>query len=130
MNRIVVESEEALRQVDKNAFNELKSFAKPPLACLAVFEGIGILLEPSKEVWEWTDDKKLMSGAKDQFLERLFQFDKNNINNKQLDKVNSILARDDCQPDQLAKLSIVCARLGSWLRAVVAYATQRQKSDQ
>lgn len=125
----ILEAEEALRQLDKGQFNELKSFGKPPLACLAIFEGIGILLDPSKDVWEWTDDKKLMAGSKDQFLERLFQFDKNNINDKQLEKVKSILDRDDCQPTQLARISAVCDKLGLWLRAILAYATQRQKSS-
>ncbi len=120
-------AEESLRQIQTSAFSELKSYAKPPLACLAILEGVGILLDPSKEVWEWTDDKQLMSGSKDAFLMRLFTLDKDNINKKQIEKLKSILAQDECQPANLEKVSSLCSKLGLWLRAVVAYATQRKE---
>jgi len=107
----------------------LKSFAKPPLGCLAVIEGIGILLDPSKEIWEWTDDKKLMAGGRDEFLEKLFKLDKDNISNKQLEKLKSILGRDDYQPAALASMSSLCSKLCLWLRAIVEYATQQQGAD-
>jgi hypothetical protein len=66
-----------------------------------------------------------MSGSGDEFLERLFTLDKDKINNKQLEKLKSILARDECQPANLAKVSLLCSKLGLWLQAIVAYTTQR-----
>jgi hypothetical protein len=123
-------AEESLRQIQKSDFIQLKSFIKPPLACLAILEGVGILLDPPKKRWEWTDDKNLTAGSKDEFLERLFKLDKDNINDKQLEKLNSILARDDCQPANLAKVSLLCSKLGLWLRAIVAYATQQRQEAQ
>ncbi len=117
-----------LRQTDKADFNELRSYAKPPLCFLAIFEGIGILLDPSKEISEWTDEKKFMAGGRDAFLQRLFTVDKDNINDKQLEKLKSILARDDCQPSMLESTSILCSRLGVWLRAIVEYAIQHKQT--
>lgn len=119
-------AEEGLRQTSKSDFNELKSYAKPPLAFLAIMEGIGILLDPSKTSCDWDDDKRLMGGHRDAFLERLFNIDKNNITDKQMEKLESILARDDCQPAQLDKVSALCSKLGLWLRAIVEYTAQRQ----
>ncbi len=49
------------------------------MACLAVFEGLGVLLEPSKKTWEWTDDKKLMGGSQEDFIQKLLSFDKDRI---------------------------------------------------
>ncbi|CAF3786352.1 unnamed protein product [Rotaria sp. Silwood1] len=126
----LAEIEESLRQISISDFTELKSYAKPPLAYLAIFEGIGVLLDPSKKAWEWTDDKKLMSGNKNDFLQRLFNFDKDNINNEQIERLKSILARNDCQPAHLASISTLCSKLGLWLQAILEYATQRQQSNQ
>lgn len=120
-------AEDDLRQISKSHFNELKSFAKPPLACLAIIEGVGILLDPSKTEWDWADDKKLMGGGLVDFLQRLFNVDKDRIDKEQLKRLGSILDRDDCQPAKLAAISALCHRLGSWLRAIVAYAKQREK---
>ncbi|CAM2719607.1 unnamed protein product [Rotaria socialis] len=64
--------EESLRQIPSTDFQELKSSAKPPLCCLAVLEGVGILLNPAKQQWEWTDDKNLMSGITSLTLTVLF----------------------------------------------------------
>ena len=57
-----------------------------------------------------------MSGSSDQFLQRLFDVDKDHITNKQLTQINSILARDDCQPAALLEISSLCHRLSLWLR--------------
>ncbi|CAF1060168.1 unnamed protein product [Rotaria sordida] len=125
----LAEIEESLRQISTSDFTALQSYSKPPLACLAIFEGVGVLLDPSKQTWEWTDDKKLMSGSKNGFLQRLFNVDKDNINNEQLERLKSILARNDCQPVELANISSLCSKLGLWLRTILEYATQRQQSN-
>ena len=119
-------AENDLRQISKSDFNELSSFAKPPLACLAIFEGVGTLLDPSKKEWSWTDDKKLLGGGLADFLQRLSKVNKDQINNEQLRRLDSILERDDCQPAKLANISLLSQRLGTWLRAIVAYAKQRE----
>jgi len=68
-----------------------------------------------------------MSVGREQFLDQLFYLDKDNINNKQIEKLKSILARDDCQPAELTRVSSLCSQLCLWLRAIVEYATHRQK---
>jgi hypothetical protein len=69
-----------------------------------------------------------MSGTSEKFLQRLFDFDKNSVTNEQLTRLDSILARDDCQPDVLERSSVLCYRLCLWLRAIVEYAKQRQQA--
>ena len=122
----ILEAEENLNKLSNNEFTQLRSYARPPLCVVALTEAIGTLLDPSKETWDWDDDKKLMAGGKNAFIELLVKLDKDNISDKQLAKVQSILARDDCEPSRLQSISPICAALGVWLRAVVAYATQNK----
>ncbi|UJR17561.1 hypothetical protein I4U23_004457 [Adineta vaga] len=122
-------AEESLRQLPKSQFNELRSYAKPPLACLSIFECIGILLEPSKDQWDWDDDKKLMMPGADKFLQRLFDLDKDQINSEQIKKLNIILNQDECQPNELKRISSLCHELGTWLRAVLKYTTEKQQQN-
>ncbi len=70
-----------------------------------------------------------MSGNRDQCFGRLFKVDKDHISSKQLEKLKSILARDDCEPTALANVSSFCSSLCLWLRAIVQYATQRQEAQ-
>ncbi|CAF1433595.1 unnamed protein product [Adineta steineri] len=124
----LTEAEESLRELSSSDFNEVKSFAKPPLACLSIFECVGILLEPTKQTWEWTDDKKLMAVGHNQFLKRLFDLDKDHINQEQITKLNSILDQYECQPKELKNISQLCYTLGKWLRAILLYTKQQQQT--
>lgn len=105
---------------------EIKSYAKPPLAILAIFEAIGTLLEPSKSEWNWNDDKQLLASGVQVFIDGLSKVDKDNITTNQICRINEILNRDDCQPRMLEMQSKTCSLLGTWLRAVAAYAAQKQ----
>jgi hypothetical protein len=69
-----------------------------------------------------------MAGSPNDFLQKLYAVDKDNINDKQLEKLKSILARDDCQPTAIKSVSHLCYNLSLWLRAIVEYVTQRQQT--
>ncbi len=95
------------------------------MACLAVFEGLGVLLEPSKKTWEWTDDKKLMGGSQEDFIQKLLSFDKDRISDEQLTRLGVILSREECKPKMVAGTSQACHALYLWLQAILEYANQR-----
>jgi hypothetical protein len=115
-----------LKTLDKNFFQELKSYAKPPLACLAIFEGIGILLEPSKTTWDWTDDKKLFDNTDGPLIQRLHNFDRDQVTDEQLNRLNKVLRRDECQAKTIQQVSTGCYALYLWLQAINQYSTERR----
>jgi hypothetical protein len=93
-----------------------------------VFEGVGVLFEPTKKKFEWTDAKKLMDG---QFLNKLLCFDVSSITDDQLSRLTSIVARDECQPACVTNVSLACRCICLWLRAVLECANlQRQFAQQ
>ena len=104
---------------------ELQKFAKPPLICLTIFKGVGVLLEPSKNNWEWTDDQRLLAGIDGPLVERLLKFDRDSITDEQLKRLNTILENDECQPKLILKASIGCYALFLWIKAMAEYATNK-----
>ncbi|CAF4935287.1 unnamed protein product, partial [Rotaria sp. Silwood1] len=52
-----------------------------------------------------------MSGDKNGFVERLFNFDENRINKGHLERLESILAQYECEADALARLSFFFSKL-------------------
>jgi hypothetical protein len=92
--------------------------------------GVGILLEPSEKKFEWVDSKKMMNNQTTPFVLALCTFDKNNITDDQLARLTTILSKDECQGEHIAKVSSVCHCIYLWLRAVADHANFRRQSTQ
>jgi dynein heavy chain len=123
-----LEANDNLCVLKKSYLDELRSFSKPPVVCQLIFEGVGVLFEPSKKKFEWADARKLMN---DQFLHKLVGFDVNTVSEDQVSRLTSLLARDECQPDRVAQVSPACHSICLWLRAIVNCANlQRQLVQQ
>ncbi|CAF1443303.1 unnamed protein product [Adineta ricciae] len=116
-----------LNVLTKASITEIRSFARPPKVCETVFEGIGILFQPSKTKFEWSDAKSLMN---DHFLSRLLEFDINNISDMTLARLEVLLNRDECQLDRVKSTSLACYGICMWLRGIVAYGKIRQHLEQ
>ncbi|CAF1357889.1 unnamed protein product [Adineta steineri] len=116
-------AKKGLEVLTKSSITELRSFARPPAVCLSVFDGIGILFEPSKAKFEWSDAKKLMN---DQFLYRLVAYDVDTVTDEQLIRLTAVLARDECQLDRVKSTSFACYPICTWLHHIVAYKKTQQ----
>ncbi|CAF1373208.1 unnamed protein product [Adineta ricciae] len=116
-----------LNVLTKASITEIRSFARPPKVCETVFEGIGILFQPSKTKFEWSDAKSLMN---DNFLSRLIGFDINSISETTLARLEVLLNRDECQLDRVKSTSLACYGICMWLRGIVAYGKIRQHLEQ
>lgn len=93
------------------------------MSLLSIFEGIGVLLEPSKKEWTWDDDKQILAGGKTAFVQRLSAVNKDEVDQDQIQRLREILSRNDCEPSRLIQVSQVTHRLGNWLRAMLDYAS-------
>jgi dynein heavy chain len=106
----------ALQSLDKSHITEMKSFAKPPPLVQTVMEAVCILLGQKTD---WDTAKKIMSDSK--FLESLFQYDKDNIAESKLKKLQKYLKMDNFTPDAVGRVSTAAKSLCMWVVAMDTY---------
>lgn len=121
--QLFLAAKNALCALNKNSITELRAFANPPMVCVSVFEGIGVLFEPSKAKFEWSDARRLLN---DRFLARLLAFNVDAVTDEQLGRLTTILERDECQFDRVRSTSLACSSICLWLRNIVAYRKIKQ----
>jgi hypothetical protein len=114
----------------RSLLTELCCFVKPPKVCEVVLQGVGVLLEPSKKEFEWNDAKKMMNSRTTPFLQTLCAFDKDSITDDQLARLTKILAKDECQIERVAQVSLACSAMCLWLRGMADYANIRRQQPQ
>lgn len=108
---------DALEKLDRNAVTEVKSYPKPPMAVERVMSAIMILLQ--KET-SWASAKKEL--ADPGFLQRLKEFDKNNISNATLKAVGKYTKFKDFNPDDISSVSVAAGAMSEWVLAMEQYA--------
>ncbi|XP_058809206.1 dynein axonemal heavy chain 6 [Phymastichus coffea] len=111
------EAQNALAALNKNDINEIKVFNKPPALVRFVMEAVCLLLGQKTD---WPTAKLVLSDVR--FLDRLMAYDKDNISDKLLKKLQDYVMDKDFQPDIVAKQSKVCKSICIWVRAVDGYA--------
>lgn len=112
------EAEQGLQQLTKAHITELLAFQRPPAAVVQVFQGLVILLAPALPLSDWHQIRKWLAGNNTQLLSMLIAFDRENISDEQLTRLNAILAKEECQPDRVKKCSLAAYGLLQWLRAI------------
>lgn len=107
----------ALDSLNKNDINELRVFKTPPKLVQFVMEAVCLLLgvKPS-----WANAKLLLSDMN--FLNRLAEYDKDNLSDAMLKKLKVYVSNKDFQPDIIGKVSRVCKSICMWVIAVDQYA--------
>ena len=106
------------------------AFRQPPFGVVQIFEGLAILLAPSKRMFDWSDIKKWLGSHVNQFLMMLMSFDKEQVTEEQLKRLTSILIRKECQPDRIRMCSVAAYQLCIWLRAIAQYSTVQRQHKQ
>lgn len=117
-------AEDALRLITKQDFSEIRAFAAPSLAVMQVVEAVclllGVPLCGDNAVARWQTAKTTV--LKDShFIGRLLNFDKDNIDDHAVRKLERIITNDGFSPERVEKMSKVVKGLCMWVRAICAY---------
>eukprot|EP01052_Picozoa_sp_SAG31_P011054 SAG31_NODE_617_length_13514_cov_13.659858_2_plen_4275_part_00 len=124
----------ALDTLNKGDITEVKGMKSPPPGVILVMHALCTLMEvkiikkndpdkPGKKIddpWE-TAKKEFLNDAK--FLQRLYAFDKDNIPDEAIEKVQPFLENPDFAPDVVAKASKAAKGLSMWIAAMEKYHT-------
>ncbi|CEL99773.1 unnamed protein product [Vitrella brassicaformis CCMP3155] len=106
----------ALDSLDKKDITEIKSFAKPPPLVMMTMEAVNILLS---EKPDWDSAKKVLSDTG--FLARLKNFDKDNIPQPILKKLEKYVQKPEYSPDSVGAQSKAAKSLCMWTHAMDTY---------
>eukprot|EP01012_Entosiphon_sulcatum_P032728 TRINITY_DN4157_c0_g3_i1.p1 TRINITY_DN4157_c0_g3~~TRINITY_DN4157_c0_g3_i1.p1 ORF type:complete len:4135 (-),score=940.22 TRINITY_DN4157_c0_g3_i1:62-12466(-) len=108
---------EALKSLNKKDIDEVKSFATPPDKVKLVLDAVLLVL---KEKPGWDSAKRVMGDGR--FLDRLQNFDKDNIPEPLLKKLQKFIMDEEFHPELIRKTSTACMSLCMWVRAIDNYA--------
>ena len=106
----------SLDALDKKDISEVKSFAKPHQSVQTVMEAVCILMG---EKTDWAAAKRVLSDV--QLMDKLKNFDKDNISDSKLKKLRKLTALDSMDPAAVAKVSKACTSLCMWCHAMDIY---------
>ncbi|VVD00553.1 unnamed protein product [Leptidea sinapis] len=110
------EAVKALDALNKKDITEVKSYAKPPQKVEMVLEAVLILLQKEPT---WAEAKRQLGDQ--YFLDRLRDFDKDNIADKTLKKIGTYTAKPDFDPEIVGTVSLAAKSLCLWVRAIEKY---------
>ena len=107
----------ALDTLDKGDITEMKAYASPAEEIVLVISAVCLLLG-TKETWD--DGKKLMNNPND-FINRLKNYDKDNIKESLLKKLKKYTNDPRFVPASIAKKSNAAKSICMWARAIDNY---------
>lgn len=123
---IIAAAEAALNSLDKSSLGELKSFSNPAPEVVAVVSACMILTASAgampRDV-SWSAGKKWMgSQSLDQFLKSLLTFDKDNVPQQCVDRVEQeYLSLPTFRPEVIRVKSVAAAGLAAWVTNICKY---------
>ena len=97
--------------------NDLRAMKNPSELVQQVLEAVCILLGLKGD---WNAAKNLMGDA--QFIQKLIDFDKDNIPEQVMKRVRRYIDNPKFIPDEVAKVSRLSSSLCMWVRAIDLYA--------
>lgn len=119
----LIAAQEALNTLDKNNLTELKSFPNPPNAVLNVLGAVLCLFAPEGKLprdRSWKAAKSLM-GNVDSFLDRLKNYDKENIPDSSRKEVLKYINDPEFRPNLVKTKSFAAAGLCSWVINIIKF---------
>lgn len=118
----------AVQQLKKDDITEIKGFASPPAAAIAVVKTLCMMFDvkPKKTgtgasaVYDyWEPGKKQVLTA--ELLKKCQQYDKDHIDQKLVESLRPVLASEEYDDARLANASKAAHGLAKWVRAMVQY---------
>ncbi|XP_077969677.1 dynein axonemal heavy chain 1-like isoform X2 [Styela clava] len=121
----------SLKSLNKNDVIEVRAMMRPPAGVRLVIEAVCIMREvkPKKVAGEkmgtkvddyWEPGKALLQDP-GKFLESLFKFDRDNIPDSVITKIQPYIDNEDFMPQAIAKVSKACTSICQWARAMHKY---------
>lgn len=106
----------AIAMLDKKYIAEIKSFNTPPPDVATVMNAVMIVLgkEPS-----WVVAKKELADSN--FIKKVMDYDKENISQVILKKIEKYTRMDNFKPEHVTKISLAAGALCSWVRSLEDY---------
>ncbi|XP_022235820.1 dynein heavy chain 2, axonemal-like [Limulus polyphemus] len=110
------EAMKALESLNKKDIGEIKSYGRPPTLVEKVMEAVMILRgsEPT-----WVEAKRQLGDPN--FINHLMTFDKDNINDRVLNRIGKYVVQPDFHPEIVGKVSLAARSLCMWVRAMEVY---------
>ncbi|XP_070580015.1 dynein axonemal heavy chain 1-like isoform X2 [Ptychodera flava] len=121
----------SLKSLNKNDVIEVRAMQRPPNGVRLVIEAVCIMksVKPKRVAGDkpgekkddyWEPGKALLQDP-GKFLESLFKFDKDNIPDSSIVKIQPYIDSEDFQPSAIAKVSKACTSICQWVRAMHKY---------
>ncbi|XP_076826201.1 dynein axonemal heavy chain 1-like isoform X3 [Clavelina lepadiformis] len=121
----------SLKSLNKGDVTEVRALMRPPVGVRMVIEAVCIMqgVKAKKVAGEklgtkvddyWEPGKALLQDPA-KFLESLFKYDKDNISETSITKIQPYIDNDDFMPAAIAKVSKACTSICQWVRAMHKY---------
>ena len=119
----------ALKVIKKSDLAQVKKYAKPPPGVILTMEAVCIMMgvKPKKtgdvgnKVDDYWDQAKKYVLGDTKLLEKLQNYDKDNIPEDIINKVTPYVENPDFEPEKVATASGACKGLCLWVRALNTY---------
>ena len=120
---------ECLKNLKQSDISEVAKYSKPPDLVVLVLKGLCIMFSvpPVKEGqagaktdnW-WIPGKKMLGNAKE-ILDKMFDYDKDNIPDKVIKQIQPVIDDANFQPSKIKSVSSACEAMCQWTRAMHTY---------
>eukprot|EP00930_Biecheleria_cincta_P008311 TRINITY_DN10972_c0_g5_i1.p1 TRINITY_DN10972_c0_g5~~TRINITY_DN10972_c0_g5_i1.p1 ORF type:complete len:3933 (-),score=932.09 TRINITY_DN10972_c0_g5_i1:47-11569(-) len=126
-------AEKALKSLKLSSLQEIKALGKPPDGVRLAMEAICVMFQvkpvkksdpnnPGKKIDDyWEAARTIPLADPKKLLDDLFEFDKDNIPEPTIQKIQPYIDREDFDPAAIKKSSIACEALCMWTRAMHKY---------
>ncbi|XP_060076356.1 dynein axonemal heavy chain 1-like, partial [Ylistrum balloti] len=121
----------SLKSLNKNDVVEVRAMTRPPDGVKMVMEAVCIMKaikpkkvpgeKPGQKIDDYWEPGKGMLSDPGKFLESLFKYDKDNIGDDTIKKIQSYIDDENFTPAAIAKVSKACTSLCMWTRAMHKY---------
>ncbi|XP_048258404.1 dynein axonemal heavy chain 1-like isoform X3 [Haliotis rufescens] len=121
----------SLKSLNKNDVVEVRALQRPPDGVRMVIEAVCIMKsvkpkkvagdKPGSKIDDYWEPGKAMLQDPTRFLESLFKYDKDNIPDDAIKKIQPYIDDDAFQPAAIQKVSKACTSICQWTRAMHKY---------
>ncbi|CAC9696072.1 dynein heavy chain, putative [Plasmodium sp. DRC-Itaito] len=114
------EAEEAVKNIPKKNFDELRAMANPPILVRNAVEAVAILImnEGDKNV-TWEDARKIMKGQ--DFINKVLYLDKKAVKPQTSSQIKKRINNNDWDVERINKASRAAGPLAKWVESVITF---------
>ena len=121
----------SLKSLNTNDVIEVRSMQRPPSGVKMVMEAVCIMFsikpkrvageKPGQKIDDYWEPGKALLKEPPKFLDSLFKYDKDNIPDPVIQKIEPYMASEDFTPVAISKSSKACTSICMWVRAMHKY---------